>query len=339
MVNPILRNIIIGKLQREFVIPLSGKPVVDGPGGNLLYAASGLAIWDNQGGGLVSKVGEEYPRDWIELARKTGFDTRGIKILPESIDLRFFCAFQEDDNPSLDSPISHFARLDIPFPHALLGYTPPVAKLDSRTTPDVLTIRPQDIPDDYFDASAVHLCPIDYLTHALLPGALRQGNITTITIDPSENYMSPSFWDDVPSVVKGITAFLTSETKLRSLFKGRSADPWEMAEAIAGYGCEIVVIKRRSKGQWVYEHASRKRWTIPAYIARVVNPLGAGDAFCGGFLYGYTNTYDAVEATLHGNISASLSIEGTGPFYALDSLPGLAQARLDSLRDLVAKAP
>ncbi len=338
MVNPILRNIIIGKLQREFVIPLSGKPVVDGPGGNLLYAACGLAIWGNQGG-LVSKVGEEYPRDWIEQVKNIGFDTRGIKILPESVDLRFFCAFQEDDNPSLDSPISHFARLDIPFPHALLGYAPSVAKLDSRSTLGAWTIRPSDIPGDYFDATAVHLCPIDYLTHALLPSALRQGNITTITIDPSENYMSPSFWDDIPSVVKGTTAFLTSENKLRSLFKGRSADLWEMAEAIGGYGCEIVIIKRRSKGQWVYEHASRKRWTIPAYTARVVNPLGAGDAFCGGFLHGYTQTYDALEAALYGNISASLSIEGAGPFYVLDSLPGLAQARLDSLRELVVKAP
>ena len=339
MVSPILKNIIIGKLQREFVLPLSGKPVIDGPGGNLLYAACGLAIWENQGG-LVSKVGEEYPRNWIGQAKKGGFDVRGIKILPESIDVRYFCAFQEgDDNPSLNSPISHFARLDLPFPHALLEYAPPLAKLDSRSTPSVWTIRSPDIPDDYFDATAVHLCPIDYLTHTLLPSTFRQGNTTTITIDPSENYMQPSFWDDIPSVVKGTTAFLTSENKLRSLFKGRSTDLWEMAEVLGGHGCEIIVIKRRSKGQWVYEHASRKRWTIPAYVTRVVNPLGAGDAFCGGFLYGYTKSYDALEATLYGNISASLSIEGTGPFYALDSLPGLAQARLDSLRELVAKAP
>lgn len=337
MVNPILSNIIIGKLQREFMIPLSGKPVIDGPGGNLLYAACGLAIWGSHGG-LVSKVGEEYPHDWIRRAKNIGFDIRGIRILPESVDSRSFCAYLEDDTPSLDSPISHFARLDTPYPHALLGYTPPVPKLDSRSAPSVWTIRPSDIPDDYFDVAAAHLCPLDYLTHTLLPSALRQGNITTITIDPSENYMSPSFWDDIPSIVNGITAFLTSENKLRSLFKGRSVDLWEMAETIGGYGCEIVVIKRRSKGQWVYEQPTRKRWTIPAYFSQVVNPLGAGDAFCGGFLYGYMKTYDAIEATLYGSISASLSIEGTGPFYALDSLPGLAQARLFSLREQVVKS-
>ena len=60
---------------------------------------------------------------------------------------------------------------------------------------------------------------------------------------------------------------------------------------------------------------------------RVVNPTGAGDAFCGGFLAGYRETYDPLEAALCGNISASLVVEGSGPFYALDVWPGLAEAR------------
>ncbi len=42
-------------------------------------------------------------------------------------------------------------------------------------------------------------------------------------------------------LIKGITAFMLEE-KLRSLFQGRSSDPWEMAEALAGYGWEMIVI-------------------------------------------------------------------------------------------------
>jgi len=37
---------------------------------------------------------------------------------------------------------------------------------------------------------------------------------------------------------------------------------------------------------------------------------------------------------LHGSISASLKIEGSGPFYPLDVLPGLAEARLNALQQL-----
>ena len=86
---------------------------------------------------------------------------------------------------------------------------------------------------------------------------------------------------------------------------------------MAAFGCEMVVIRRGEGGQLVYDGARRARWEVPAYPVRVVSPTGAGDAFCGGFLAGYRETYDALEAALCGNISASLVVEGSGPFYAL----------------------
>ena len=82
---------------------------------------------------------------------------------------------------------------------------------------------------------------------------------------------------------------------------------------------------------------ARHKWEVPAYPARVADPTGAGDAFCGGFLAGFGRTYDPVQATLHGNVSASLKVEGSGAFYPLDMLPGLAEARLNALKDLVRK--
>ena len=112
---------------------------------------------------------------------------------------------------------------------------------------------------------------------------LRQGHINTITLDPGENYMNPTFWDDIPILVNGLNAFLCSEEKVNNLFQGRSTDLWEMAETLAGYGCEMVVIKRGSRGQYLYDRGSRTRWIIPAYPVQVVDLTGAGDAFCGGF--------------------------------------------------------
>jgi len=69
----------------------------------------------------------------------------------------------------------------------------------------------------------------------------------------------------------------------------------------------------------------------------MTDPTGAGDSFCGGFLAGYKKTYDPLQAALYGNVSASLKIEGSGAFYPLDVLPGLAEARLNALKDLVRK--
>ena len=166
---------------------------------------------------------------------------------------------------------------------------------------------------------------------------LRQSGFTTVTLDPSAGSMSPTFWDDIPALVTGLTAFLPNEEELRTLFHGRKTDIWEMIETIADYGCELVVVKRGERGQYLYDRARREKWEIPAYPAKVIDPTGAGDAYCGGFLAGYRLTYDPIQAALYGSISASLTIEGSGAFYALDALPGLAKARLEALKEGVRK--
>jgi len=138
-------------------------------------------------------------------------------------------------------------------------------------------------------------------------------------------------------LLTGLTAFLPSEEEARLLFQGRTSDLWEIAAGLAAYGCEIIVFKCGERGQLLYDAASRARWEVPPYPARLVNPVGIGDAFCGGFIAGYRRTYDPLEAVLHGNISASLVIEGHDPTYALDALPGLPAARMEALRDLARK--
>lgn len=283
----------------------------------------------------MARVGEDYPQDWLEDYSRRGIDIRGVQILPQAVDVRSFLAYTDRRTRYTDDPVAHFARLGQPFPKALLGYQADSHNLDSRTKLLPVSLRQGDIPPDFLDASAAHLCPLDYLTHNLLPAVFRQAEFTTVTLDPSPGYMNPTYWDDVASLITGLTAFLPSEEELRSLFQGRSEDLWEMAEAIAAYGCEIVVIKGGESGQFLYDGANRSRWEIPAYASHIEDPTGAGDAFCGGFLAGYRQTYDPVQAALYGNISASLVVEGVGPFYALDALPGLPQARLEALRQSV----
>jgi hypothetical protein len=332
--NQLLNYVIAGQLQRNYILLKNGKSLLDVVGGGLLYAATGCAAWDS-GIGLISRIGENYPQTWIEQVSQKGFDRQGIHILPESIDLDNFIAYTGSFDPQFDNPVSHFAERGLPFPKALLDYHSNPAQVDSRVRMTSLTLRLDDIPGNYLDANAAHLCPLDYISHSLLAPVFRQGHIHTITLDPSAGYMTPIFWEDIPILLTGITALHVSEKKLFSLFQGRSTDLWEMAEALASYGCETIVIKRGARGQYLYNHSSHTRWTIPAYPAQVIDPTGAGDAFCGGFLAGYQRTYDPLQSVLYGNISASLTIEGNGVFYALDSLPGLAEARMNALKEMV----
>jgi sugar/nucleoside kinase (ribokinase family) len=334
--STIPRIILIGQLQRDFFFLPDGKAYLDVPGGGVIYAAVGALLWENDPPpGLVARVGEDYPQAWLQDFQRLGFDIRGIRVLPGALDLRSFYAYSDRTTRVTDDPVPFFTRAGIAFPRLLLGYQVKKKNLDSRTQLTPISIRQADLPSDYLDASAAHLCPVDYLTHTLIPAVLRQNGFNTITLDPSPGMMTPMFWDDIPAALTGLTAFLPSEEEIRALFQGRSTDLWEMAAALAVYGCEFVLVKRGEGGQLLYDATTRSRWEIPAYPARLVNPTGAGDAFCGGFLAGYRRTFDPLQAALHGNISASLVVEGHTPFFALDSLPGLAQARLEALQSMV----
>jgi sugar/nucleoside kinase (ribokinase family) len=326
--------VVAGRLLREYLLPPVGQPLLDSPGGSLLYSAGGLAVW-NTDAGLLSKVGEDLPRKWLKDLKSRGFDISGVKILPHSLDLRSFMSYNDFDDRSSSNPVTHYARRGMTFPKALLGYqAPPESQTDARQ-PDPGAPSITDIPKDYLEARALHLCPLDFVTQTQLIAAFKLGSVTTMTVDAAPGYMLPAFKKDLRLLLQGVTAFMPSEQELRSLFWGETHDLWEMVEAVSMFGSELIVIKRGGQGQLLYNVAAKRRWEIPAYPARLADPTGAGDAFCGGFLAGYHKTYDPLEAALYGNVSASLKVEGNGPFYGQTVLPGLAEARLSALRELV----
>ncbi len=328
--------VIAGHMTREYVLPPVGQPMLDAAGGSALYAAGGLLPWDGNLG-IVARVGEDYPRPWLKDLQARGLGIEGIEILQQSLDLRSLHAYTDTFETTHGSPVSQFARKGLTFPKALLGYQEPAEMKKDLREPDVLSPVSSTIPADYRDARAVHLCPFDFVTHNQLTTAFGTGSVGTLTLAPSPGYMLPSFLKDLRVIITRITAFLPREEELRGLFWGATHDLWEMAAAVGEYGCDIVIIRRGAHGQLVYDVKGRHKWEVPAYPSRNADPTGVGDAFCGGFLTGFRRSYDPVQSTLYGNVSASLKLEGCGPFYPADVLPGLAEARLTALQDLVRK--
>lgn len=326
--------VIAGRLHRDYILPLQGRPLLDAPGGPLLYTAVGMRVWEKHIG-LLTRVGEDYPHEWLRTFEKHGLDTRGVKILTEPLDLRNFEAWIDPQTVQRNNPVAHFGRLGLSFPKTLLGYQPPAETDDDRKTARLAAPRPAEIPHSYLKVRGFHCCPLDYLSTSRLLSAFRESDATFLTLDPFAGYMTSTALEEVRALIHGLTAFLPSEEEVRALFWGRTDDLWKMAEELGSYGCEFIVIKRGSRGQFLYDGVSKKRWEIPAYPARLADPSGAGASFSGGFLAGYQKTYDPLRAVLHGSVSASMTVEGNGAFHALDALPGLAQARIESLVGMV----
>ena len=113
--SPLLRYVMIGRLTRDYILTPEGKAYLDKPGGSLLYAACGAGVWEN-GIGLVGRVSEDYPQEWIEQSTRAGFDIRGVHYLNEPLDLRAFYAYTDSETCHIDNPVAHLARLGLPFP-------------------------------------------------------------------------------------------------------------------------------------------------------------------------------------------------------------------------------
>ncbi len=100
--------VIVGRIAREFILPSAGQPLLDHPGGHLLYAAGGLMVWEKKIG-LLARVGEDYPRAWLKELEARDMDIQGVHILPQSIDLRSFMAYDEKFAVTHSNPVLQFA--------------------------------------------------------------------------------------------------------------------------------------------------------------------------------------------------------------------------------------
>lgn len=326
--------VFLGRLERQALINPAGEVFIDQAGGNLLYAAAGFRLWGNKPG-LVTRVGNDYPQEWLEDFQRGGLDTLGIRALDKPYDLRTFTAYKDLHTIDTARPIRHFAKLGMPFPKSLLGYEGSSPERDNPKKRGALSLRKEDIPGSYSGTKAAHLCPLDFFSHSLMPTALRDSGITLITLEASSSYMFPDYWKGLSALLNGLSAFIVEEKLLRSLFKWRDLDLWEMAEALVSFNCASVLIRRGARGQALFDAVERRRLHIPAYPGRPKDLTAAGSSYSGGFLAGLIQNSDFLNAALFASATESLATEGSGAFYVMDSLPGLAQSRVDTLAEAV----
>jgi ribokinase len=137
--------------------------------------------------------------------------------------------------------------------------------------------------------------------------------------------------DELAQGLESVDAFLPSRQEVASLFPG--ASPEEALDTLITSfpWLKAIVIKLGERGAIGYDGIARQKFSIPAYKARVVDPTGAGDSFCGGFLAGYMKTGDVKRAVLHGVVSASFIVETEGTLGVNGISMSDAQRRLEEM--------
>lgn len=323
-------TVFLGCLAKETIINRKKGVFIDRPGGNLLYSSFAAKLW-GKNSGLLSKVSLDFSESWIKEIAGQGFNTEGIKRVAEDSDLREFFFVPESGELITENPQKYFMELDQAFPKSLLGYTKNGNKLDSKHSLGGLSIKPEDIPSDYFDCRNLALCPLDFVSHSLVPVEFRTRNNARLFFHGANGYMHSSFFTELPALVCGAELFFTNEKNAKDLFLGKCEDTWEMLEFLASFDIETSIIHKPAEGYYLYLKQSKKKIILPHYPVETVDPVGMEDAFFGGYIAGFLKNFDPIFAAAAGAVSSSIKLEGSTAFYLLDTLPELAAYRLENL--------
>ncbi|MEO1103868.1 MAG: PfkB family carbohydrate kinase, partial [Pseudomonadota bacterium] len=110
-------------------------------------------------------------------------------------------------------------------------------------------------------------------------------------------------------------AFLPSEVELAALVPGAALG--DALATIATRTKGAVAVKLGPEGVLVWDRAAHSAVAVPALPVATLDPTGAGDSFCGGFLAGLVETGDPVEAARFGAVAASAVVRHFGADGAL----------------------
>jgi sugar/nucleoside kinase (ribokinase family) len=134
-----------------------------------------------------------------------------------------------------------------------------------------------------------------------------------------------------------------------NLLEGQSlagqASPPELAGRFLDAGAPLVVIRLGPQGSLVaaVEHNRRQQSNtllqVPAVDVQVIDPVGAGNAYCGGFLAGWVQTQDLVIAGAWGAVAASFLVEQVGVPPITAKRLAQARQRAGDLIPRIAKLP
>lgn len=284
-------------------------------GGDCVYAAVGARIW-GASVRAVGVIGNDYPLPWLRQLDAGGVDTRCVRRLSANHGLVAPMNYDEHQRRENERPELLRERKDWKERWRLFSPTP------------------QDAQDCLAWANCVHLAamPVERQS-ALLEYFHGTKDVITVDLPWSPDVMRPL---ELPPVEWASAVFL-SDAELQGHFDGMGEG--ESVQRLFERGAKVVVIKHGKQGSTLYRQGDRRGVRVPAYVTEVVDPTGAGDAYCGGFAVGYWLTGEPLPAALYGTVSASFVIEGFSAGHALTLESQHAHQRLVSLEQQVEAIP
>lgn len=262
-----------------------GRTLMGVLGGGGPQTAFGMKLWAPGGVGLCGGVGMDFPgaaQTWLDTM---GIDTAGLRRDPEHKSLRAWQIIEED------------------------GRRTQVWRTQGVTIPTHLALRPDQAPEAYWAARGFHFGVHPESPNLRIMQALQARGIT-VSVEPFREASRPLTASELRALLTACEIFSPNLVEAETLIG--PGEPHAMIRRLVEAGASIVALRMGAEGSLVHRAATGETWHIPAVAAPVVDPVGAGNAYCGALLVGWLETGDLRLAGMYAAVAASFLVEQYG---------------------------
>lgn len=308
---------IAGSLSIDSVLTQDGRHVVGKVGGNALWSSLGALI-AGIAPRIVTVVGNDYPQEVLAALVAAGIDTSAVRHIERSHPVRVTFAHMADGS-----------RLQ-PVPQELIRALPDAARaafVDTTMLRDVLPLGAPtgaDVPDSWLhEVDHWHLPLLPLNRHRSLVERISAGRGVLQSDCPARSDLMKDVFGLLSATLVDIDVFLPSTSDFDVV--APDLDVADILFHLRSHGARIVVLKAGGGG--VFVQTRDELVHLPAYDAPAIDPTGAGDAFCGGFMAGLAATGDLIEAAALGSAAASFAIATEDPLALIGVARGEVRRR------------
>jgi 2-dehydro-3-deoxygluconokinase len=126
-----------------------------------------------------------------------------------------------------------------------------------------------------------------------------------------------------------------SPDELAVLTGSATADPEALARAVLDLGPTVAVVKLGSEGALALERRGTPVTSAAIHVPAVLDPVGAGDGFCAGFIAGRLEGTDIATALRHANACGAAAVAAVGDLTGLPNAAELAGLLADEGPDTI----
>jgi cytidine kinase len=253
-------------------------------GGGGPQTAFGMRLWSGSVG-ISAGVGGDFPAHAWTWFSDAGIDTQGVRRLVDMPTPRAWQALEED------------------------GRRTQVWRVPGEVIGRHLSRRIENLPDPYRQAHGFHMGlhplepDLDFIAELRRLGGL-------VSLEPFKPAEHPPEPHALRKMLELADIFSPNVEEAASLVG--PGEPLELLQRLLELGAGLVALRMGAQGSLVAEGAARQAVLIPAVPVQVVDPVGAGNAYCGGFLAGWVAAKDITTAGLYGSVAASFLVEQVG---------------------------